>query len=157
MASPNLSTFDLVPPVRPGLDAFNGIVKIDDQNDSPDPTSMPNAAEWNTMEFLILAMGRVCPLAILSVLGGASPSLSGFVCVATNVSTATFSFLRNSVGNVSITWPAGTFPPSTTLPNVGLNAGPGMIHAINIANGIQVFTYNASGVATDLNFSASVF
>lgn len=157
MASPNANTFDLSPPRRPGTNDFNGIAKYDDASFPPDPTTMPNAAEWNTLEFLMLAVARVCPVVNLSVTGGVTPSINAFPSVNSNVLIGTFTVVRNSVGNISITWPTNTFPPSACAPMAHLNAGPGMIHAVVTANGVNIFTYNSAGAATDLSFTVAVY
>lgn len=157
MTAPNANTFDLATPRRPGTNDFNGIAKVDDSAYSPDPTTMPNAAEWNTLEFLALAACRVMPVAVLSVIGGAVPSLNAFPSASTLVAIGTFTVTRNSIGDVSITWPANTFPPSISPPQATLNSGPGMIWATAIANGINVKTYNAAGALADQSFTASVY
>lgn len=157
MTAPNTSTFDLALPRRPGTDDFNGINKQDDAAYPPDPQIHPNAAEWNTIEWIMLSLGRVIPVAVITVDGGATPTITAFGCVRKTVTTGSFTVVRNSAGNVSITWAANTFPPAAAKPMACLNEGPGEIAVNNIANGIQVFTYNSAGTATDKDFTASVF
>lgn len=157
MAAPNANTFDLATPRRPGTNDFNGIAKVDDAAFAPDPTTMPNAAEWNTIELLLLAVTRVVPVVILSVIGGGAPTINNFPSASANVVIGTFTVVRNSAGNISITWPANTFPPSACAPMAHLNAGPGMIHAVATANGVNIFTYNSAGTATDLSFTVAVY
>lgn len=157
MAAPNANTFDLSPPRRPGTDDFNGITKQDDMVEPPDPQTMPNAAEWNTMELLILALARVMQVVGFSVIGGVSPTINSFPCASNLVTAGTFTINRTGAGVVQITWPANTFPPPVMAPLVSLNSGPGMIHALLISNGIEVHTYDQTGAAADRSFSALVF
>lgn len=158
MVAPNANTFDLAIPRRPGTNDFNGVAKIDDSNEPPDPQTMPNAAEWNTIEWLVLALGRVMPVLVLSILGSASPSVISFPCARSTVVIGTFTVTRNSAGDVSITWPANTFPASASPPIVSLNgSADGRITADAIANGVRVYSYNAAGAATDRSFTVQVF
>lgn len=163
--APLVSTWDLeslaspLPPRRPTINDFNGAVKIDDSRPGyqPDPQTMPSAAEWNLICKLLSAMGAVVPNAVVSITGGATPSVAGFSSASTLVTTDTFTVIHNGTGDVSITWPANTFPSLTTAPTANLNAGAsGMIDAVAIANGVQVRTYNASGTATDKSFTVVV-
>lgn len=118
---------------------------------------MPNAAEWNTMEYLILAATRVMPVAVLSIVGGTTPTLNAFPNAGTKLLSTDFTITRVSPGVVQITWPANSFPPSIASPMAGLNSGPGMIHAANIANGVQVNTYDQTGAAADHSFTVAVY
>ena len=155
--APNASTFDLSPPRRPTANDFNGAAKIDDGNFQPDPQTMPSAAEYNTLCLLHAALGKVAPVAVLSVAGGVSPSITQFVCAGSLPVIGTFTVTRVSAGNVQITWPANTFPPSVAQPKAYLNGSTcGMITCSPITNGIQVYTFNTAGTATDLSFTADV-
>lgn len=158
MVAPNASTFDLATSRRPGTDDFNGIAKVDDAAYQPDPTTQPNAAEWNTIEWLLLAVCRVMPVMVLSITGGNPPTLANFLTAPKNIIAGNLTITRVGAGNVQITWPAGKFPPSASPPIAGLNSGgSGMIDAVVISNGVQVRTYNAAGAATDLSFTVSVY
>lgn len=156
MVSPNASTYDLVPPTRPGTDTFNGIAKLDDADEAPDPQTMPNAPEWNTIEWLLLGLDRVTPVARFSCTGSTG-AITGYGGMPKGPTTVTFAINHAGTGVNEITWPAGTFPTSTMKPDSSLNAGPGTIWAENITNGVRVHTYNSAGAPTDLDFSVSVF
>lgn len=156
-SAPNASTFDLVPPTRPGTTTFNGLKKVDDENDTvPDPTTMPNAAEWNTLGWLHLSVGRVMPVLVISIVGSTG-AVAYYGSANKNVTISSFTPNHMSAGVVQITWPPGTFPSSTMLPQGALNSGPGMIWVELIANGFRVHTYNASGAAADLNSTVTVY
>lgn len=157
MTAPNKSTFDLGTPRRPTSNDFNGIAKVDDLFEQPDPTTMPNAAEWNTVEYLILSIGRVMPVAVLTVANTGTPTLSSFLTAPTAPNNGTFTITHTATGNVLIAWPALTFPSSACAPVACLNAGPGMIHCVVEGNGIRVHTYNAAGAAADFGFTVTVY
>lgn len=160
MAAPNQNTWDLVPPRRPGTNDFNGIAKTDDPAYTPDVTTQPNAAEWNTVEFLINAFAKVMPSLIISITGGVTPGIAFFTTPASAPVLGTFTVTRNSIGNVSITWPANTFPPSVAAPSVALNAGAlgNAVDIVAITNGIQVRTsVSSTGAGADLSFTATVY
>jgi len=158
VVAPNANTFDLTIPRRPGTNDFNGVAKIDDSSEPPDPQTMPNAAEWNTIEWLILAIGRVMPVVVISIAGGATPSVISFPCARASVVVGTFTVTRNGAGDVSITWPTNTFPASVSTPVASLNgSADGRITATNISNGVRVYTFNAAGTATDRDFTVQVY
>lgn len=155
MAAPNKSTFDLTPPRRPGKTDFNDIQKQDDAKYPPNIRTQPNAAEWNTMEWLLIALGRVMPVCLISVAAGA---ITQFSSAGSNVSLATFTPTLVSPGVVEITWPADTFPPAIANPVASLNASvAGMITTEAITNGVRIRTFNSSGVATTLSFTVHVY
>lgn len=155
MAAPNKNTFDLVPPRRPGKSDFNDIQKTDDAKYPPNVRTQPNAAEWNTMEWLLVAIGRVMPACVISVVSGA---IVMFSSAGSNVTQVTFTPNVVSAGVVEITWPANTFPPAIAKPVAFLNGSvAGMITCEEITNGIRVRTFNSSGVATTLSFTAHVY
>lgn len=156
MPAPNSSTFDMSPPQRPGKEHFNDISKEDDTNEPPDPNTQPNAAEWNTIEFTLLSVGRVVPTVVISIVGGDPPSLASFTAAPKATVTGSFNITRTGAGNVLIEWPANMFPPSVARPVASLNAGPGMIHAVMEGDGVRVHTYNSAGAATDLSFTVEV-
>jgi len=157
VAAPNQSTFDLVPPRRIGKGDFNGIAKVDDENEPPDPTIMPNAAEWNTMEYLIIALCRVLPVAVLSITNTGTPTLTSYITAPTGPTSETFTITKTGVGNILISWPANTFPVYAAQPVATLNAGPGMINTIVEGNGVRIHTYNSAGSAADLSFTVTCY
>lgn len=156
MSAPNASTFDLTPPYRPGTDTFNGIAKIDDAQFLPDPQTQPNAAEWNTMQWLIVALCRVSPVAVFTI-AGASATIIGYVGAPKGPTVSTFAIAHPSAGVFEITWPVNTFPTSPTEANAGLNSGPAMIWTEPMTNGIRIHTYSPSASAADFDFTVSVF
>lgn len=156
--SPNNNTWDVSPPYRPGNNDFNGCQKLDDQAYPPDPQTMPSGPEYNTLCLLAIAFGKIVPNVRLSVAGSATPSITGFMSPASGPTLGTFTVTRASAGDVSITWPANTFPPSTVQPEATLNTlGAGRISAQNISNGVRVQTFDASGTAADLDFTVSAY
>lgn len=155
--APGVSTWDLVPPRRTTTNDFNGCVKVDDQQYPPDPATMPSGAEYNTLCLLMVAVNRVMPAAVISVTGGNPPTLAGFAAPGSSIVGGTFTLTRNGAGDVSITWPANTFPTPATAPVVSTNAGAQSdADVVAITNGVRVRTYNAAGAATDLSFTVEI-
>ena len=155
--APGTSTWDLVSPRRPTTNDFNGAAKVDDQQFVPDPQTMVSGLEYNTLCLLVVAMGKVLPNATFSITGGNPPTLAGFAAAASAVVSGTFTLTRNSAGDVSITWPANTFPTATCAPEVSTNAGVQCsVDAVAITNGVRVRTFNAAGAPTDLSFTVTL-
>ena len=156
--SPGISTFDVVPPYRPTTIDFNGGAKIDDATDPPDAATMPNAAEANTTAGLFASIGRtmcVCTLTVTQVAG--SYSISQTAAATAAVVNGTFTVTKNATGDVSITWPANTFPASTGGPEATANnmtMGSNAAAAL-IANGVRVLLAVGT-VATDMNFTVTI-
>jgi hypothetical protein len=156
--APNASTFDLATPRRPTTNDFNGAAKIDDAQYPPDAQTMPSAFEYNTLCLLVVALGKALPVAVVSVTGGNPPTLAGFAAPGSAVVSGSFTLTRNAVGDVSITWPANTFPTPAVAPSVSTNAGTWCdADVVAITNGVRVRTYNGTGAATDLSFTVTVY
>lgn len=161
--SPLVSPWDLesaampLPPRRPVLNDFNGAQKIDDANFAPDPQTMPNAPELNLTARLLVAIGSMVANAIISITGGNPPTLAGWVTPGTLSTSLTFTLTRNGTGDVSITWPANTFPTAQVAPTVSTNAGArATADVVAITNGVRVRTFNAADAAADLNFTVTL-
>ena len=160
-ASPGQSPFDLATPYRPGTNDFNGNAKTD-ATPEPDPVSMPNAPEWTELCALAVAYGRVIPAAKVSVkYVTGSPALDSFASAGSNVVSGTFTIGRTgggaANGDITITWPANTFPPQSVQPVARLNGTtPGGICCSAVANGVRVVAVNMSNAATDLPFTVDV-
>lgn len=160
MPSPPVSTFDLATPRRPARADFNDVTKEDDPGDVPDERTMPNALEWNFIDWLLLSLGRVTSVAVISVTGGGSPSVNHVMSIRNTVVNADITPTRNGAGDVSLTWDPDTFPSNAALPEASLNgtgaAGKGMINCEAIANGVRVYTWDSSGAAADRSFTVRV-
>lgn len=166
MSSPNANTFDLVPPRRPGLNDFEGASLSDDVEEPPNPLTDPTSATWNTLCRVLTALGLVTPVCRLGITGHVSqPFINALACVVTAVTQTpvvgtgfgTFTIVRNSIGNVSITWPAGTFPAAAFPPKASLNhTAAGMITAFAITNGVTVITMTNAAALADLPFTVDI-
>ncbi|WP_394849714.1 hypothetical protein LZC95_19955 [Pendulispora brunnea] len=105
------STFDEAPPRRPGLSTFNGAAKADDAEFPPDPKTMPSAAEYNALCRLVIAYGKVVPVAIVDVaFTGGAASVQRFVAAGSHVTTASFTVQRTGPGDTDVLWPEDAFP-----------------------------------------------
>lgn len=104
--APNANPFDLDPPVRPGVDAFNGIAKVNKGGKPvPDPSTMPSAEEWNTICHMLVATGRVVPSAVLRIQNTGAASILRALAAGGNVLPGTFTVTRVSAGYLQVKWP----------------------------------------------------
>lgn len=151
-------TYDLPVPARPGLLDVGGAAK---QNAAglppPNPTTDLDATDWNQVSALVVALGKVCPVARISVnQSGTAYSVGSFTAAGDNVVIGNFTCTRQTIGWVQVTWPANTFPNAAAMPSADVN-GPlaGFASANPITNGVEVHiagTGSPSGSA-DLPFS----
>jgi hypothetical protein len=168
MPSPSQSTFDGNPntspptttPYRPGLDDFDGAQCIDDPSEPVETNDMPRSSCWNTFGYMLVSACKMIAVANISVTAGVSPTTAFWNTAANNIAANPFTITRNSVGNYSLTFTAGTFPAPTSAAraflNVLLGAHNYSIGCVNIANGVQVTT-TQDGALTDLNFTVDLF
>ncbi|WP_394847409.1 hypothetical protein LZC95_08080 [Pendulispora brunnea] len=107
------STFDANPPFRPGLASFHGAVKVDHTEFPPNPLTMPSAGEYNLLCKLVIAYGKVLPVAIVDVkVSNGTASVDRFTAAGSNITLATFTIVRNGAGDIDVLWPATAFPPA---------------------------------------------
>lgn len=160
MATPDTCVFDLPIPRRPGLDDTGGGAKQDDQEYPPDPETMLTANDANQWSHLHVRMGAVIPVAILSVhFTGGTPSVELMTSVKDSSFTiADLTVTDNGIGDVSITWPAGTFPARTANHEAVIaGAVAGFATASTIAHGARVYTAGTGGAAADLSFNLHIY
>lgn len=165
MPSGGLSTFDGNPNAspattvgyRPGLPDFNGAALADDPVNPPDPQTMPTSALLNTYGKQLVSYGKVVACAGVGVNAGASPTFQYWTTAANLIVSNPFTLTRVGAGNYQITYAANLLPiagwPQSQL-NAVLGAHNYAISAVNIANGVQVYTVQ-DGALADLNFSVS--
>lgn len=170
MGSPNASTWDASPSHRPTTADFNGAAKIDDAVYPPDPTTMPSAAEWNTICKTLASIGQVIPNVSIDFTGtggggtfnAARSPLSGVAVLSgttISVPTGVITITRNGAGDYSFTWPANTFPTPLGTPRAipcGNGAANWTADAVAITNGVRVKTALA-GTLTDGSATVDVF
>lgn len=159
MAAAQTLTYDIVPPRRPTLDDIaNGATKVNDPVYPPDPGTQPTADEYNQMAKQIAAITKCNPVAVVWIKGGATPSVGGFGAEGSNIITGTFTVVRNAAGDVSVTVPANTLPPSVVpaVANVVADVEIDRVRAIPIANGWQVKT-KLGAAGTDVDFVLTIY
>jgi len=160
MTAPDTLTWDLAAadggPRRPSLEDVGGATHEDDAVFPPDPATMPYAAELNQWAMQVAAFGKVVPSLILSVeFAGGAPAVVVASSPRSSVALGDFTVTDNGTGDTTITWPANTFPPEVTRPEVSINQDIGeMVGATvtAVANGVRVRTYRSAG-AYDLAFT----
>jgi hypothetical protein len=115
--SPNASTFDLAPPRRPGVTDFNNASKEDDPDFPPNPVTMPTAGEYNTLCKLMVAMGKVMPVAIVDIkFTTGTPSVDRFVAASSSASLSSFTVVDSGAGVTDVHWDDELLPPPAADP-----------------------------------------
>jgi len=144
-------------PRRPSLEDVGGATLVDDDEDPPDPETMPYAAQLNQLQMQASAQGKVCDFIAFSVqFSGGTPSIAAVTAPGTDIVIGTLSPTDFGVGNTRITWPANTFPPPLLKPTGTINEDVGELVGISvvpITGGVEVRTYRATGGAADLAFT----
>lgn len=161
MSAADTLTFDILAvdggARRPSLADVGGGTHVDDATYPPPKTGEDlYADEVNQWAQLIQAMGRVCPLVILSVtFSGGTPSIATCQAPGTNVVAGTFTVTDNSTGNTSISFTATDLPPVTTVTAAlnGTTVGMAPAASKTSSTSIRVVTKDASNVAADLPFT----
>jgi hypothetical protein len=144
---------------RPGPEDFNGAELKDDPVNPPDPQTMPTSALLNTTELCVVSVGKAVANAGIGINAGATPTVAFYWTAANEISGNPFTVTRVGAGNYQITWAAGLLPISG-FPKAHLNAVLGAhnyaISAVNISNGVQVYT-TIDGALADITFSVDMF
>jgi hypothetical protein len=143
-------------PRRPSLADVGGATLEDDTEYPPNRETMIYADEANQWQMQIVAMGGVVPSLVLSVeISGGTPAVVAFTCPRDDLEIDDFTVTDNGTGDTTITWPADTFPPELTRPELTINQDVGALvggTAVPVTNGVRVRTYDGSG-AEDLHFT----
>lgn len=155
----NTLTYDQPHPRRPGIDDVGGGAK-ENEIARPDPVRHLTAEDVNQLSKQVVAEGKVGVLARISVTqtAGAYPATPLMQsCRPSEVTNETFTVTKNGVGDVSVTWPAGTFPTPVARPRAHVVGDtPLLITAKPITNGARVRMQNAAGTPTDSDFELDV-
>jgi hypothetical protein len=145
-------------PRRPSLADVGGATLEDDTEFPPNPAKHPYADQLNQWAMQIEAVGRTVESLVLSVeISGGTPALVAFTCPRDDMEIDDFTVTDNGTGDTTITWPADTFPPELTRPELTINQDVGGIvggTAVSVTNGVRVRTYDGSG-AEDLHFTVT--
>lgn len=151
-------TFDESPPRRPSLNDLGGGAK---QNDdvAPDPVRDATAEDFNQMSKLLAALGRIMPVAQLSVtITAGAHVLERVSCAPSAPGLPTFALTDHGVGDISLTWPPGTFPPALARHRAYVTgATPALIAAETLVDGVRVRTRDAAGAPVDVTFDVELF
>lgn len=143
MTIEHTTTFKAATSKRPAITDLRYAQKKNDVSGGPIPPDGPSAEEWDQVTETAAAVARTAPIATLSILNGASPTIDTFTCVRDDVSSTVFTLYSPSTGVCEITWPAGNLPVSATKPLATINGStPGMITTELITNGVRVRTFN---------------
>jgi hypothetical protein len=168
MSAPDFLVFDggtdetgTVLPRRPSTDDLGGDEKVDDAVFPPDENEHPTAAGWNQLVKVVAALSRTAAACKLEVRYSAgAPYIARVTALSDDVALATFGTpTDNGTGDVSITWPANTFPTHALSPSglTPLSSSSASIdgHVEEITNGIRVRMFSA-GAAADVPFTVEL-
>ena len=146
---------------RRGALADYGGATCEDEDPKPDKITMLYADLVNGLQRHAEAVDNAIAAVIFTVTldGGGAFVLSqvaGPGDAARDV--ANFTLTPNATGDVSITWPAGTFPASIAGPMAGLNDATvgGGVNARLISNGVSVLTWTDANTAGNRAFTVVV-
>lgn len=159
MASSDTLTYDQTPPHRPALDELGGGAKVNVAPE-PDPVRQLRAEDINQLSGQAAAVGRVAPLAILQVeqLAG-SYSRVAVTAQPTGVVLTTFTLTKNDTGDVTVSWPSGTFPSPVAKPRAHVTGSTPLLISTQQVSAIsaRVRMTAHDGTATDSHFDLEVF
>jgi hypothetical protein len=147
-------------PRRPSVDDLGGDTKLDNYEEPPDDAEHFTAQGWNQLVKQVAALARVTPAAKLEVrFNSGAPYIARVASPRADVAPSTFTPTDHGAGDVSITWPADTFPPTVCSPTgLTLLSNAGAVvdgHVEEIANGIRVRT-RSGGVAADVPWTITL-
>ena len=172
MAASPIATFDITSgnggARRPSLNDVGG-AQLQDSTTKPPPrggshlyADMPNG--W---QCLLAALGRMCPLAILTIdYASGSPIVARIQSPGSDVIAGTFTLTLNSTGDVTIGWATSALPAITSDPQATINDSSGLtspvvtsfVVASPPANTTQIRSraFNAT-VATNIRHTIAIF
>jgi hypothetical protein len=148
-------------PRRPSTDDLGGDEKLDDTEFPPDDVEHPTAAGWNQLVKQQAATAKVNAACKLEVrFSAGTPALVRFTTPRGDLTIATFTVQDNGNGDVTVTWPANTFPPHACSPTglTLLTSATTFVagHLDEVTNGVRVRTFNSSGTATDIDWTLTI-
>lgn len=162
MATPSVSTWNLTPPRRPGINDVGGGAKTQSAAYPPDPATKPTADDVNQWQFQLVAIAGMIPCATITVANSGSPAMTDVASPIDAVAGHTTSgdvltVTDNGVGDTSITWAANTFPPPIGKPKAYVTGATTAEIAVDaITNGVRIRTKDNTGAAVDVPFVVDV-
>jgi hypothetical protein len=157
-------TFDQSPAARPGTADVGTGSYTDDPEFPPDPNVFPSADYWNQLTKLVVAMGKVCPIAIVTVgFNAGTPQVTSAVGPGGSVAPGFFTLDDLGAGHTMVKWTTGTLPPMGPQPMLTINSNfndmSGGAFQQSSSGGfdrVEVQTFRA-GVSTDLQFTIAIY
>jgi hypothetical protein len=147
-------------PRRPSTDDLGGDQKQDDAEYPPDPVEHYTAGGWNQIVRQLAALAKVTAAAKLEVrFDSGAPYIARVSSPRSDVEIDTFTVVDNGDGDVSVTWPADTFPPHACSPTglTLISSASAVVdgHVEEITNGIRVRT-RSGGSATNVPWTITI-
>lgn len=160
MSSPPYSPLDgsvalSVSPYRPTVADIGGAVFTNSLTNPPDPSTDPNANDWNNIGKLAVAAANVSPWAVVSVTQSAGTYTKvGLVCLNSNVLIASVTLTKTGTGVVAVDLPTGSMPSSAIAPRAYSNTSGVSATAVASAHGaIVTLLTSSTGAAAEGNFT----
>lgn len=153
------SPSDDVAPRRPSTDDLGGDEKIDDAEYPPNDKEHPTAGGWNQQVRQIVAIAQVTSACKLEIrYSSGAPFVARVASPSPDVTPATFDVTDNGTGDVSITWPADTFPPHGCSPTglTPLSTSTRLGSVEEISNGIRVRFFDTEADPADTDFTICI-
>lgn len=161
----------IVPPLdarAASLDDLGGAQLVDDAVYPPIPPQMPYAAQLNQWALQLAGVNRVVPALVVEIhyIAGVptiinATGMSSIITTTWATTGAPNNLLVTHVGTgiVQITWAAGTLPNPRRRPRADpyTNSPVPVPNVTAVSNGVQVATWNLSGVLTDTDFTVEVY
>jgi hypothetical protein len=144
-------------PRRPTLDDTDPTF----ENRMPLPLAgQPYAEQANLVARLVAAYGRMLPVASIEVhfLAGV-PFVDSLVCCSEVLTASDLTVTDNGTGDVTVTWPANSFPAQSQSPEVVMVEDGEWLQptATAVTNGVNVFTRDLGGILTDGRFKVRIY
>lgn len=157
MSISDTTTYKAATSKRPAIADIRYAVKANDAEGGPIPTDGPSAEEWNQISESLAGVCATGAAVSLSVTNGATPVVASMASARDDLLVDDLTMASSGTGICEITWAAGKLPVPSVKPQATVNGTtPGFIATELITNGIRVRTWNASAVATYLDFTVSV-
>lgn len=165
MAVPEDLTWDLAAgdggPQRPTLAYMGEASLVDDSDYPPVAPTMPTSLMLNQWQRQLAAQGKVVGALGISVrFSGGTPSVYKFTTPGDSMVLGDITVTDNGDGDTTLSWPANMLPVSVLEPSVtynGSTTGTAPTAAMATATSVRVYTFNASGVAADRDFTVWVY
>jgi len=153
-------TYDLSPPIRPAIADLGGGNKEQDAQALPDPVRHITKGDVDQWAKQIAAFARVVPNCLVTVHQVAGTySVYSVSSLGTLITAPTFTVTKNGTGDVTLSWPAGTFPAPICdheAQATGTTFALAMADSSTV-NQVRVRIFDNANAAKESSFNAKIF